>query len=64
MDRVVYLANGRAAVGTTDEVVRSDVLSALYGSHVDVFRTHNSILVAAERADCATCGDPDGLPVT
>jgi len=59
MDRVVYLANGRAAVGTTDEVVRSEVLSALYGSHVDVFRTHNRILVAAERSECTTCGDPD-----
>ena len=27
MDRIVYLAAGRAASGTTDEVVRSDVLS-------------------------------------
>ena len=31
MDRVVYLADGRAACGTADEVVRSDVLSRLYG---------------------------------
>ena len=36
MDRIVYLADGRAASGTTDEVVRPEVLSALYGHHVDV----------------------------
>jgi zinc/manganese transport system ATP-binding protein len=29
MDRIVYVTGGRAASGTTDEVVRSDVLSAL-----------------------------------
>ena len=38
MDRVVYLADGRAASGTTDEVVRSDVLTRLYRHHVDVLR--------------------------
>ena len=38
MDRIVYLAGGRAASGTTDEVVRSEVLSALYGHHVDVLQ--------------------------
>ncbi len=51
MDRVIYLANGRAVVGTTDEVVRTDVLSALYGHHVDVIRVHDRILVVAGRAE-------------
>ena len=46
MDRVIYLAGGRAASGTTDEVVRSDVLSTLYGRHVDVFRAHGRVLVS------------------
>ncbi len=32
MDRIVYVAAGRAAAGSTDEVLRTDVLSALYGS--------------------------------
>ena len=36
MDRIVYLTGGRAASGTTDEVIRSEVLSQLYGHHVDV----------------------------
>jgi zinc/manganese transport system ATP-binding protein len=45
MDRIVYIAGGRAASGTTDEVVRSDVLSALYGRHVDVIDVHGRVLV-------------------
>jgi zinc/manganese transport system ATP-binding protein len=48
MDRIVYVTNGRAASGTTDEVVRSDVLSALYGHHVDVLKLHGRVLVVAE----------------
>jgi zinc/manganese transport system ATP-binding protein len=47
MDRIVYLAAGRAASGTAEEVVRSDVLSALYGHHVDVLRVHGRVLVVA-----------------
>jgi zinc/manganese transport system ATP-binding protein len=47
MDRVVYVANGKVASGTTDEVVRPDVLSALYGHHVDVLRVHGRVLVVA-----------------
>jgi zinc/manganese transport system ATP-binding protein len=47
MDRVVYIAGGRAVSGTTDEVIRADVLSRLYGHHVDVVRVHGRILVVA-----------------
>ncbi len=47
MDRVVYIASGRAASGPTDEVVRGDVLSALYGRHVDVLHVHGRVLVVA-----------------
>jgi zinc/manganese transport system ATP-binding protein len=47
MDRIVYLAAGRAATGPIDEVVRSEVLSALYGHHVDVIRVHGRMLVVA-----------------
>lgn len=48
MDRIVYIADGRVASGTTDEVVRQDVLSALYGHHVDVLRVHDRVVVVAE----------------
>jgi zinc/manganese transport system ATP-binding protein len=47
MDRIVYLAGGRAASGRTDEVVRADVLSELYGHHVDVLDVHGRVLIVA-----------------
>jgi len=47
MDRIVYLAGGRAASGPTDEVVRDEVLSALYGYEVHVHTLHGRILVVA-----------------
>jgi zinc/manganese transport system ATP-binding protein len=51
MDRIVYIAGGRAASGTTAEVVRADVLSELYGSHVDVLNVHGRVLVVAGAGD-------------
>ncbi len=53
MDRIVYLAAGRAASGTTAEVVRADVLSELYGSHVDVLNVHGRVLVVAGAGDAS-----------
>ncbi|MGD0447768.1 MAG: metal ABC transporter ATP-binding protein [Candidatus Dormibacteria bacterium] len=47
MDRLVYIAAGKTASGTTAEVIRPEVLSALYGQHVDVLRVHGRILVVA-----------------
>jgi zinc/manganese transport system ATP-binding protein len=57
MDRVVYLAAGRAASGPVDAVVTAEVLSELYGHHVDVLHVHGRILVVAGRGD-----DPHTLP--
>jgi zinc/manganese transport system ATP-binding protein len=50
MDRIVYLAHGRAASGTTEQVVRTEVLSDLYGYHIDVIRVHGRVLVIAAGA--------------
>jgi zinc/manganese transport system ATP-binding protein len=47
MDQLIYLANGRAASGRTEDVVRTEVLSVLYGYHIDVIRVHGRILVVA-----------------
>jgi zinc/manganese transport system ATP-binding protein len=47
MDRIVYVANGRVATGSADEVVTSEGLTRLYGHHVDVIRVHDRILVVA-----------------
>ena len=72
MDRVVYLAAGRAVSGRTEEVVRSDVLSALYRHHVDVFHAHGRVLVSvgeeAETSRAASwtpddCADPESRAV-
>ena len=51
LDRIVYMAAGRAASGSTAEVIRDDVLSTLYGYHVDVLRVHGRILVVAGPGD-------------
>jgi zinc/manganese transport system ATP-binding protein len=59
MDRIVYLAGGRAASGTTTEVVRGDVLSRLYGYHVDVLRVHGRVLVVSGAGDAARDGEPE-----
>jgi zinc/manganese transport system ATP-binding protein len=56
MDRIVYLARGRAATGPTAEVVRTEVLSALYGHHIDVIRVHGRVLVIA-------AGAADEIPI-
>ena len=47
MDRVVYLANGRAVSGSTDEVIRTEVLSELYGHPVAVLHVHDRVIVVA-----------------
>jgi zinc/manganese transport system ATP-binding protein len=46
VDRIVYLANGRFSMGTPDEVLRSDVLSSLYGTPVEVLRSGGRVFVA------------------
>jgi zinc/manganese transport system ATP-binding protein len=48
VDRVLFVVNGRWAAGTPDEVLTSERLSGLYGSHVDVLRVHGRILVVGE----------------
>jgi zinc/manganese transport system ATP-binding protein len=50
-DRVLYLAGGQFRIGTPDEVLRSDVLSEMYGTPVDVIRSRGRVVVV---------GAPDG----
>jgi zinc/manganese transport system ATP-binding protein len=47
MDRVLYLGNRRAAIGSIDEVVTDAVLSRLYGMPIEVLHIKNRILVVA-----------------
>jgi zinc/manganese transport system ATP-binding protein len=68
VDRIVYLAGGRAASGSVTEVVRSDILSQLYGHHVDVLRVHGRVIVVAgtghdEHSALGEPGDEGGAAV-
>jgi zinc/manganese transport system ATP-binding protein len=45
VDRVLYLAGGRFRIGTPDEVLRTEVLSDLYGSPVDVLRARGRVVI-------------------
>jgi zinc/manganese transport system ATP-binding protein len=60
-DRIVYVAAGKAAAGRTDEVIKPEVLSALYGSPVEVLHVHGRVLVLSgeENRD----GDPVHHPL-
>lgn len=51
MDRVLYLASGRSVCGTVDQVIRSDVLTDLYGFPVEVVRAAGHILVTGVGVD-------------
>ena len=47
MDRVLYLAGGKAALGKVDDVVTSASLSQLYGFAIDVVRVENRVFVVS-----------------
>ncbi len=51
LDRVLYLGNGRAVLGTVEEVIRAPVLSALYGTDIHVVRAEGHIFVMARGRD-------------
>jgi zinc/manganese transport system ATP-binding protein len=51
LDRVLYLGNGRAALGTVAEVVTAPVLSQLYGADIDVVHADGHIFVLSRGRD-------------
>ena len=63
VDRVLVVVNGRWATGTPDEVLTSERLTELYGSHVDVLRVHGRILVVGDQLDSGfEIEEPHHLP--
>lgn len=50
VDRVLYLANGQFRIGTPEEVMRSEVLSELYGTEIDVVRNQGRIVVVGSHS--------------
>ena len=51
LDRVLYLGNGQAALGTVAEVVTSPVLSRLYGTDIEVVQAGGRIFVLSGGRD-------------
>lgn len=47
VDLVLYLANGRAAIGSVDDVINADVLTRLYQTPIHVARLDGRIFVMA-----------------
>jgi zinc/manganese transport system ATP-binding protein len=47
IDRVLYLGNRQAALGTVEDVITSPVLSRLYGTEIDVVRLKGRVFVMA-----------------
>lgn len=51
VDRVLFVVNGRWATGTAHEVLTTEQLTKLYGSHVDVLNVHGRLIVVGETLD-------------
>lgn len=51
VDRIIYIARGKALIGSPDEVMTTEALTALYGAPVCVVHEHDQIfVVGAESA--------------
>jgi zinc/manganese transport system ATP-binding protein len=55
VDRVLYLAAGRWAIGSAQEVFTSERLSALYGTTIDVVHVRDRIVVLGADGDVEAC---------
>jgi zinc/manganese transport system ATP-binding protein len=45
VDKILYVAAGHWAAGPADTVLTTQTLSALYGTHIDVIRIHDHIVI-------------------
>ncbi len=64
VDRVLYLVDGRWAVGTPAEIMTTELLSSLYGTRIDVVEVHGQLFVvgAADGPASAAMGAEHALP--
>ena len=54
MNKVIYLAEGKAVMGKTDEVFKDDVLTRLYGYPVQVLHLNGRIMIVGGQGSMAT----------
>ncbi|MFT8638932.1 metal ABC transporter ATP-binding protein [Bifidobacterium sp.] len=64
LDKVVYLASGRAVVGKTDEVITTDVLSRLYRHPIEVLHAGGRVMVMAGETSHAHSNEVDAFDET
>jgi zinc/manganese transport system ATP-binding protein len=62
VDRVLYLAPGRWAMGSPDEVLTTETLTRLYGAAVDVLRVRGRLVVVGTPDDQGAHHDHDHGP--
>jgi zinc/manganese transport system ATP-binding protein len=48
MNRVLFFANGKVAIGSTNEIITSETLSAIYGTPIEVIQFRDRIFVLSE----------------
>jgi zinc/manganese transport system ATP-binding protein len=58
VDRILYLVGGKWAVGTPEEILTSERLSALYDTEVDVIKVRDRYIVVSAEDELAT--EPGG----
>ncbi len=63
-DRIVYIAHGRAASGSVDEVITTDTLTRLYGHPVDVVKVRGRVLVVADTGPTCAHTAPTEAAIT
>ncbi len=59
MDRVIYVAGGRAAIGPADDVISSAVLSKLYCAEIHVVRAEGKIFIVAAEGNVTEAAHHD-----
>nr|WP_246349282.1 metal ABC transporter ATP-binding protein [Nesterenkonia xinjiangensis] len=60
VDRVLYLARGQHRIGPTREVMRSEVLSELYGAPIDVIEHRGRLVVMSHHLEGHHCAPGHG----
>jgi zinc/manganese transport system ATP-binding protein len=56
LDQVIYLGQGGAVMGTPEQVITPETLTALYGTPIDVLRDRTGRLVVVGQPDAAAHG--------
>jgi zinc/manganese transport system ATP-binding protein len=59
MDRVIYVAGGGAAIGSTDDIISSTALSKLYGMEISVVRAEGKIFIVAAEGNVTEAAHHD-----